>query len=57
MRHNLDRDDDPQFYIYEMDHSKENFVDKVTPELLTWALDELFDRMVASNELGPAYHG
>ena len=57
MRHALDRDDDPQFYIYEMDHTKEHFVDKGTPEQLAWALDELFDRMVASNELGPSYHG
>ena len=40
-----------------MDDSKEHFVGKVTPELLTWALDELFERVVASNDLGPAYLG
>ena len=57
MRHNLEKDDDPRFFIYEMDDSKEHFVGKVTPELLPWALDELFDRMVASNELGPRYRG
>ena len=41
-----------------MDASKENFVGKVTPELLTWALDELFDRIVGPHNLiGPHYYG